>query len=42
MNNMTRLELLLLLEAIHALMENGLNDKAKALIEKIINECEKK
>lgn len=42
MNEMTRLELLLFLEAIHTLIENGLQDKASELIEQMIEECKKK
>lgn len=42
MNEMTRLELLLFLEAIQALIENGLQDKANDLIKQMIEECKKK
>lgn len=37
----TNLELLLVLEAINALLQNGLVDDAKEIIEKYIKECKK-
>lgn len=42
MKEMTRLELLLFLEAIHALIENGMQDKANELIKKMIEEYKNK
>lgn len=41
MEDMTRLELLTLLYSIQALLESGNEEKAKEVIEKVIQEAEK-